>query len=200
MQDPVHHEGLGQAFEILRAKRLADKIAVDQLRCGLADDHRIRCRESLEPCRNIGRLAEGQLFLPPNTTHFAHYDQTSVDAEPYRQADAFVLLQADIQRLHGVEHPQARMDRPLSVVFVRVRIAKVDQQAISKILRNMPRKLLDHLGARGLIGAHDLPEVFGVELAGKSRRVHQVTEQHCELAAFRLRGRRSCSGEGAPST
>src|SRR2546425_4161391 len=96
VQDPGHHEGLRQAFEDLCAEGLADKIALDQLRGGLADDHRIRCRESLESCRNIRRLAQGQLFLPPTPTHGAHHDQTSVDAEPYRQSDAFVLLEASI--------------------------------------------------------------------------------------------------------
>jgi len=82
---------------------------------------------------------------------------------------------------------------------MRSRIAKVDQQAISEILGNIPLKLLDHLGARGLIGAHDLSQVFGVKLASKNRRVDQVTEQHRELAAFRLRGRWSRRGEGTPS-
>jgi hypothetical protein len=61
----------------------------------------------------------------------------------------------------------------------------------------MPPKLLDHLGARSLIGAHDLSQVFRVELAGKSRRVDQVTEQYRELAAFRLRTRRSRRRGGA---
>ena len=35
---------------------------------------------------------------------------------------------------------------------------------------------------------YDLAEVFGVELAGEDGRVHQVTEQHRELAAFGLWG------------
>jgi hypothetical protein len=100
---------------------------MDQLRCGLTNYHRIRCSDALKPRRNIGRLAEGKRFLPPSIADVAHHDQTGVDAEPYRQSDAFVLLQAGIQRLHGSEHPQTRTDRPLRVVFMRVRIAKVDQ-------------------------------------------------------------------------
>jgi hypothetical protein len=83
---------------------------------------------------------------------------------------------------------------------MRLRIAKVDQQTIPKILGDMPPKLLDHLGARSLIGAHDLSQVFRVELAGKSRRVDQVTEQYRELAAFRLRARWGRRKEGTPST
>jgi hypothetical protein len=51
-----------------------------------------------------------------------------------------------------------------------------------------------------LIGPYDLSKVLGVKLASKSRRVDQVTEQHRELAAFRLRVRWSRRGEGTPST
>jgi hypothetical protein len=83
---------------------------------------------------------------------------------------------------------------------MRLWIAKVDQQAIPKILGDIPLKLLDHLGTSGLIGAHDLPEIFGVEPASQGRRVDQVTEQHSELAAFCLRVRGSCRGGGTPGT
>ena len=51
----------------------------------------------------------------------------------------------------------------------------------------MPLEAGDHLGARVLIGPHHLAQVFGVELAGEDGRVHQVTKQHGELAAFGLR-------------
>ena len=74
VQDPIYHDGLGQAFEGLSAERLADKIAMDQLRCGLADDHRIQFSESLESSRNIGCRAEGKLFLPPSTADVTHHD------------------------------------------------------------------------------------------------------------------------------
>ena len=70
---------------------------------------------------------------------------------------------------------------------MRLRIAKIDQQAIAEILGDMPVKALDDLGTGGLVGAHHLPQIFGIELAGERGRVHQVTEQHGELAAFGLR-------------
>jgi hypothetical protein len=41
-----------------------------------------------------------------------------------------------------------------------------------------------------LIGPHHLAYLFRVKLARQARRVHQVTEQHGELAAFGLRGMR----------
>ena len=69
---------------------------------------------------------------------------------------------------------------------MRLRIAKVHQQAITEVLRNVAVKALDHVGAGGLVGAHHLTVVFRVELPGEGSRVHQITKQHCELPAFRL--------------
>jgi hypothetical protein len=91
------------------------------------------------------------------------------------------------------------MNCAVRVVFVRVRIAEVHQEAISQILGDVPGKLLDHRGTGGLIRTHDLAKVFGVELAGKSRRVDQITEQHRELAAFSLEAVKRRSGRRSES-
>jgi hypothetical protein len=73
---------------------------------------------------------------------------------------------------------------------MRLGIAKVHQQTISEILGNMAVKVLNDCGGGLLVGADDLPQIFWVELAGKGRRVHQVTEHHGELAPFGVWGRR----------
>jgi hypothetical protein len=69
---------------------------------------------------------------------------------------------------------------------MRQGIAEVDEQAIAEVLGDMPVKAGDHLGAGLLIGPHHGAEIFRVELAGEGGRVHQVTKQHGELAAFRI--------------
>jgi hypothetical protein len=74
-------------------------------------------------------------------------------------------------------------------------IAEVHQQAIAEVLGNMPIKALDDLGTELLIGAHYLPEVFRIQLASEGSRVHEITEQHRELAPLGVRRRRS-SGDG----
>jgi hypothetical protein len=71
------------------------------------------------------------------------------------------------------------------------RITEVDEQAVAQILRNMPLKAGNHLGAGVLIGQDHLTPVFRVELAGEHGRVHQVTEQDGELAAFGVGGMRA---------
>jgi hypothetical protein len=49
-----------------------------------------------------------------------------------------------------------------------------------------------------LVGAYHLTQVFWVKLAGEYGRVHQVTKQHGELAAFGVCGmwRNGCRGDG----
>src|SRR4029453_17883553 len=42
---------------------------------------------------------------------------------------------------------------------------------------------------------HHIPIVFGIELAGESSRIHQITEHDGELAAFCVRGARRCYRE-----
>jgi len=92
------------------------------------------------------------------------------------------------QRLHD---PEASPYGPLGIIFVCQGIAEVDEQAIAKILRNMPLKAGDHLGTGLLIGPHHRAQLFRVELAGERGRVHQVTEHDRELAAFGV-GERRC--------
>ena len=87
---------------------------------------------------------------------------------------------------HGLHHPQPGAHGPLRVIFMRQGVAEVDQQAIAEILGDIALKAGDHLGAGVLIGPHHLAQLLGVELAGEHGRVHQVAEQHGELAAFGL--------------
>ena len=98
------------------------------------------------------------------------------------------MLQAGIQRAHSLDNPQAGAYSPLRIVLVRLRIAKVHQKAVTKVLRDVAVKALDHVGAGGLIGAHDLTVVFRIELSGQEGRVYQITKQHRELPTFRLCG------------
>src|SRR5207237_6240214 len=67
----------------------------------------------------------------------------------------------------------------------------------TEVLGNVAVKALNDLGTGGLIGPDQGAEVFRVELTRQHSRVHQITEQHGELAAFGVRGRRrSQCGEG----
>ena len=104
-----------------------------------------------------------------------------------RRAQPF-LRQAHIELSQSLHHRQPSPHRSLGVIFVRPGVAEVHEQAIAEILRDMPLKASNHLGAGLLIGPHYLTQLFRVELAGERGCVYQVTEQYRELAAFRLGG------------
>jgi hypothetical protein len=114
-----------------------------------------------------------------------------MDAQAHRQLHPAFRLQASVELPHGFHHSQSSSYCPLRIIFVRLGIAKVDQQPIAQILRDMPLKAGDHLATGVLISPHHLAPVFGVKLTGEHGRVHEVTKQHGELAAFGLGGARS---------
>jgi hypothetical protein len=62
----------------------------------------------------------------------------------------------------GFHHPQPGPHRPLRIIFVRLGVAEVDEQAITEVLGDMPLEAGDHLGADLLIGLHHLAPVFRV--------------------------------------
>src|SRR5262249_5887167 len=144
---------------------------------------------ALQTGRQIGGLTERQLFLPGATPHLPHHHPPGMDPYAPGQAHTAFPRQASTQLAQGLDHPQPSTYGALGVVFMGQRVAEVDQQAIAEILRDMALEAGDHLGTGRLIGPHDLAQVFRIELTRQARRVHQVTKQHRELAAFSLRGR-----------
>ena len=90
--------------------------------------------------------------------------------------------------------PNPSTHGPLGVIVMGVGITEVHEEPVTEELRDIAIVALDHVGTHPLILAHHMTPVFRIELAGEHGRVHQVTEQHGELAAFRLRGTTFGSG------
>ena len=110
-----------------------------------------------------------------------------MDTHADRQTDHVLLPQPFIQHAERFDHPKTSTHRPLGIIFVRPGIAKVHQQPIAQILRNMALKALDDRGTGGLVHPHHVPQVFRIQLRRERCRLHQVTEQHRELAALGVR-------------
>ena len=114
-----------------------------------------------------------------------------MDSNPESESETLLPFRAGVQQPHHLDDAQACAGGSLGIVFVGLRKTEVDQQSVPEMLGNMPVVSLDDLRSSGLIGFYDVPEVFGIELAGKARGVHQVAEHHRELAP---------SGEGKCAT
>src|SRR5215813_3801020 len=78
------------------------------------------------------------------------------------------------------------MYRTLRIVFMGLGIAEVHEEPIPEELGDMPIVALDHVGTYLLIGTHDIPPVFRVELRCELRRFHHVAEHDGEVTAFSL--------------
>jgi len=72
----------------------------------------------------------------------------------------------------------------VSIIFMSLRIAKVDEHAVAHILREKAAKALHSLGNAFLIGRNDLAEVFRVHAGRQGRRAHKVGKHHRDLATF----------------
>ena len=64
----------------------------------------------------------------------------------------------------------------LRVVFVRKRIAEVDENPVANEPRDAAFVAFDHLGADSFILAREIIQFFGIELSGQRGRVDKVTE------------------------
>ena len=102
--DLVDLEGRGHAFERLGPESVAGEIPLDEPLRRRTDDHGIGRCQPLEAGRNIRRVAQRELFLPPAAPHLPHHDQPGVDPHAYRQADTLALSQAAIERVHGLHN------------------------------------------------------------------------------------------------
>ena len=185
-QKLVHPQRFVHPFEDMLTQCLAGKEPREQSQGRGTDHDRIGSRQFLQPGGDVGRLAQGQVLLPPAATHGAYHHRTGMHAHAHGQPHAPVLLQPSVQWPQRFEYAQACPASPLSVVFVRLGIAKVHQQPIAQILRNISVKVLDHRGAGLLVRLHHVAPVFRIELPSQTGRVYQVAEQHRELAAFGL--------------
>src|SRR5262245_30394293 len=97
---------------------------------------------------------------------------------PYTESelDTFRLLQPLIQVSQGSENAQPSPYCSVRVIFMCLGVAKVHQESIPEQLGNMPIVALDDFRTASLIGTDHIPVLFGVELAGESSGVHQITK------------------------
>jgi hypothetical protein len=87
----------------------------------------------LQAGSNIGRLAQRQLFLPGAGTDLAHDHLTRMDAQAHREGHPALLGQARIEWPQSFDHLEHRPHRPRGFIFVRFRVAEVDEQAIEGV-------------------------------------------------------------------
>jgi hypothetical protein len=189
-EDAEDSHGLCHAFELMYPYILQSERAVEQARRHSTQHHRIRGCQALEARRNVGGIAQGELFLACPTADGANDHDPGVQAQADRHTHPVLQHQTGIQRCHDVHNGQPGAHCPLGGIFVRLGIAKVDEQAIARVLRHIAVKGLDRRHCDRLVGAHHGPIVFRIQLLSEARRANQIAKHHRELTAFGVRGGR----------
>jgi hypothetical protein len=138
---------------------------------------------------NVRCLPERQRLLARPRPHIAHHDHAGMHPQPHGHPVLRGQGEPRIQRLEGLQQPKPGADGPLGVIFMCHGVAKIHQHAIAQVLGHIAIKALHHLGTGLVVGADNLAVVFRVQVPRQSGRVHQITEQHREAAAFRVRQR-----------
>ena len=67
-----------------------------------------------------------------------------------------------LQITHCSHQLQPRAHRPLCIIFMRLRITEIDQNAVAHVLRDEAAEALNGLCDALLVGRNDLAQVFGV--------------------------------------
>ena len=96
-QELVHEHGLLHPFEGVLPQGLAGKKALDEPMGSGTDHYRIGCRQPLQPGRQVGRVAQGQLLLPPTAAYGTHHRRTRMDAHAHGQPQAPVTCEAGME-------------------------------------------------------------------------------------------------------
>ena len=157
----------------------------DQPARALGDDDRVRLGQGLQPGGEVGRLADDALLL-----RRAFADQIADDHQPGGDADARLQLdRLDVEAADSVDRAKPGPDRPLSIVFMRPRVAEIDQNAITHIFCDKPVEASDDFGDGAVIGADDFAQILGIQRGGSA--VEPTRSQNITVSC-----RRSASATG----
>ena len=185
--DPEGRERQGEALEAGGPKIGQLEQAADQASGRLADDHLAGRRQRLQPGGEVRGLADHRLLAGGTfADQFADHDQAGGDADPRRQG----LPRRRLPSRERVDDREPRPDRPLGVVLMRLRPAEIGEHAVAHELGDVTLEARDLAGDRALIGVDQRAHVLGVELARERGRADQVAEQHRQLPALGIPGRR----------
>jgi len=92
-----------------------------------------------------------------------------VNAHPNRQPHTSGVREKSVELRHPFHQAQSGMHGAPCIVFVGLRIAKIYDQPISLVLRDMPVKSVHGFSTQRLVVTRHLEQLFGIEGLGTLR-------------------------------
>jgi hypothetical protein len=154
-----------------------------------------RLGERLEPCGDIGRVADGRVVGLEVGPERADDDRAGVDADAHREPGAATGRETVREPVHRVAHRERRAHGTLRVVPVRHGRAEDGHEAVARELIHDARKAIHRRKGRPEVSLEQLVELLGIEPFGERGRPDEVAKEHRDVAALALgpggrRGRR----------
>ena len=138
-----------------------------QARCGSGDNDGTRFGQGLEAGGKVRRFPDDRLLLGSTCA-----DEVAAHDEAGRDPDA--RLEG---RTSGSSGLRNRLDRiepgancALSIMFMRVGVTEIGENAIAHVLGDEATVALDQFGAAAVMGSNDASQVLGIEPTGRSSR------------------------------
>ena len=185
----------GESFDAPRAYRLDDALQgllaeVRVLECParqpmgrVGDDDLVGARHPLNTCGEVRRFTHRELrYRGVTGTGLADDHRTGGNANAHLQR---VRCLDFLDRLDNLQ-PGAY--RPLGVILVCRRPAKIDHQPIAQILGDMARVAPDHHPASLLVGLHQAAQVLRIKPLRQRCRTDQIAKHDCDLATLGFAG------------
>ncbi len=172
----------GDALERVRAERLAGEDVADQIARRGADQDGIGAGEGLQARGEVGRVADHRLLARGALAdRLADHDEPARDADAHGEAGPVAAGDLGAERRQRVENREAGADRALGVLFLRVRVAEINQHAVAHEFGDVAVEMPDGFADRLLKGADHIAHVLGIELRREARRIRQVAEHNGQV-------------------
>ena len=143
----------------------------------------------------IGRFANNSVLVDGALcSHVTHDNQASRNADPDPHVQISKLLQT--QPSDGSHELEPGENGSFGSIFVRYGIAEVDENAVSRILRDVSAIEADRSNACLVIGGDQIAKVLGIEPDRQTDRILEITEQEGQLSPFGSVRQYGSSGRG----
>jgi hypothetical protein len=172
--------------EILKLEQIAEELS-----SAFRNDHGVWLCEALQARRKVGCLADDAALL-----RFARPDQITDNDEASRNTDTGLKwrFRSGGDLVHCADELQTGTHCPFRIILMSLRIAKIDEDAVTHVFSDEALVTANHLGDPAMIRADHFTQVFRIKPRRKRGRTNQITKHHGQLPTLgfglRLRLRR----------
>ena len=199
VQHPPDADGFLQALDLVQREVLVDEHVAEQLVRAVGHQHGVGLGQGLQPRRQVGRLANDRLLLRRAAAdRLANHDhQAGGDTDPHAQCDAVGRVELG----DFVDDFQPDLRGALRVVFMRLRIAEIGQDAVAHEAGDIAGSPGNGAGTGILEIADHLAEILGIQPVRHRCGAYQIAEQHGQMPPPRFHRRGVLQGgNGAQQT